>query len=443
LIESTIDDLLASSLIQLHPTFFVGRERGNRVRIVLDTPRIKVAHIPRAHPDKALTAVHVRNLRKPGKYCDGNGLYLVVDPSGAKRWLLRTVILGKRCDLGLGSVRLVSLKEAREEAASIRRKARDGEDPLADRRRTNVVAPTFKEAAETVHKAHSATFKNEKHKSQWLASLKADVFPLLGGLRVSTIQSGDVLKVLSPIWTSKPETARRLKQRMKVVFDWAKASGYRTGDNPVDGIKMVLPKVRHSATHHAALPHAQVPAFLERVRECDAGDVTRLAFEFLILTAARTSEVVGARWDEIDEEARTWTIPGVRIKAGREHRVPLSPRCLEILKRAKQIAGESPFVFPGRALNTPLSNMAFLMLLRRLKREDITAHGFRSSFRDWAAEKTRFPRSVCEAALAHVVKDKTEAAYFRSDLFDQRRALMDTWEQFATRPPARVLALEK
>jgi hypothetical protein len=197
LIEFAIDDLLASSLIHCHPTFFVGRCEGKRVRIVLDTPRIKVAHIPRAHPDKALTAVHVRNLRKPGKYCDGNGLYLVVDPSGAKRWLLRTVILGKRCDLGLGSVRLVSLKEARDEAAQIRRKARDGEDPLADRRRTSVVVPTFKEAAETVHKAHSATFKNEKHRAQWLASLKADVFPLLGGLRVSTIQSGDVLKVLS------------------------------------------------------------------------------------------------------------------------------------------------------------------------------------------------------------------------------------------------------
>jgi hypothetical protein len=262
LIESTIDDLLASSLIHRHPTFFVGQREGKRVRIVLDTPHIKVAHIPRAHPDKALTAVHVRNLRKPGRYCDGNGLYLVVDPSGAKRWLLRTVILGKRCDLGLGSVRLVSLKEARDAAAHIRRKARDGEDPLAERRRTNVVVPTFKEAAEIVHKAHSATFKNEKHKSQWLASLKADVFPLLGGLRVSTIQSGDVLKVLSPIWTSKPETARRLKQRMKVVFDWAKASAYRTGDNPVDGIKMVLPKVRQAATHHAALPYAQVPAFL-------------------------------------------------------------------------------------------------------------------------------------------------------------------------------------
>jgi integrase len=249
------------------------------------------------------------------------------------------------------------------------------------------------------------------------------------------------LKVLSPIWTTKPETARRLKQRMKVVFDWAKASGYRTGDNPVDGITRVLPKVRQVATHHAALPYTQVPAFVQHVRGCDAGEVTKLAFEFLILTSARTSEVIGARWDEVDEDSRTWTIPAVRIKAGREHRVPLSRRSLKILARARQLSSESSFVFPGRAAKAPLSNMAFLMLLRRLKREDITAHGFRSSFRDWTAEKTRFPRSVCEAALAHVVKDKTEAAYFRSDLFDQRRTLMDAWEQFATTAPARVLAI--
>lgn len=233
---------------------------------MLDTPRINVAKPRRAHPDRALTAVHVRNIKTPGKHCDGNGLYLVVDPSGAKRWMVRTVILGKRCDIGLGSVRLVSLAEAREEAVRIRPKARDGENPLADRRRATLAVPTFSEAAETVHKAHAATFKNEKHKAQWLSSLQADVFPVLGNLRVSAIQSGDVLKALSPIWTTKPETARRLKQRMKVVFDWAKASGYRTGDNPVDGITRVLPKVRKAAAHHAALPYAQVPTFVQQLR---------------------------------------------------------------------------------------------------------------------------------------------------------------------------------
>jgi integrase len=408
---------------------------------VLDTLRIKVATERRGHPDKALTAVHVRNIRKPGKYCDGNGLYLMVDPTGAKRWIVRTVILGKRCDIGLGSTRLVTLAEAREEAVRIRKKARAGEDPLTDRRRATLVAPTFKEAAETVHKAHAATFKNEKHKDQWLASLKADVFPSLGNLRVSAIQSGDVLKTLAPIWTTKPETARRLKQRIKVVFDWAKASGFRVGDNPVDGITKVLPKVRHTPKHHAALPYGQVPAFVELLRLFEANEPTRLAFEFLILTATRTSEVLGARWEEIDFDARTWTIPAVRIKAGREHRIPLSDRAIEILTVAESIKNGGIYVFAGRSPKAPLSNMVFLMMLRRMSRTDITAHGFRSAFRDWAAEKTRFPHAVCEAALAHVVKNKTEAAYFRSDLFDQRRALMAAWEQFATQPPAAVVPL--
>jgi integrase len=415
---------------------------------VLDTPRIKVADPitrgkkPRGmHPDKRLTAVAIRNLKRPGRYADGNGLYLVVDDSGAKRWTLRTVVLGRRRDIGLGSVRLVSLAEAREQATRLRRKARDGEDPLADLRRTKLAPVTFKQAAETVHASHAATFKNEKHKAQWLASLKADVFPVIGDLSVSAIQSSDVLRTLSPIWTTKPETARRLKQRIKVVLDWAKASGYRSGDNPVDGVTKVLPKVRHGGEHHAALRYAQVPQFLEQLRETQASESTKLAFEFLVLTAARTSEVLGARWEEIDLEVKTWTIPGVRIKAGREQRVPLAPRCQEILQRAKSLADGGSFVFPGRTPSAPLSNMALLMLLRRMNRADITAHGFRSSFRDWAAEKTTAPRSVVEAALAHVVKDKTEAAYFRSDLFELRRKLMDNWAKFATLKPGKVIAI--
>jgi integrase len=424
-----------------------GFQFGGRIAM-LDTIRIKAVDAgdkpskPHGkHPEHRLTAVTIRNLRHPGRYADGNGLYLVVDDNGAKRWLLRTVVLGRRRDIGLGSTRLVSLAEAREEARRMRRLARDGEDPLAERRRASVSAPTFKVAAETVHAAHSATFKNGKHKAQWLASLKADVFPKIGERLVSDLDASDVLKVLSPIWTLKPETARRLKQRIKVVFDWAKASGYRSGDNPIDGITMVLPKVRQGVEHHAALPYVQVPAFIEALRDVDANESTKLAFEFLILTATRTSEVLGARWQEIDREAKTWTIPGVRIKAGREHRIPLSARCLELLDQAEKLRNEGPFVFPSRSAKAPLSNMVFLMLLRRMKRHDITAHGFRSAFRDWAADKTRFPRSVCEAALAHVVKDKTEAAYFRSDLFDQRRDLMAIWEQFASREPATVLAM--
>jgi integrase len=390
-----------------------------------------------------LTALRVKTLKKPGRYGDGNGLYLVVDAGGAKRWMLRVVARGKRCDLGLGSAALVSLVDARDEAVRLRKIARNGGDPLADRRRERQAIPTFKSAATQVHAEHSKVFRNRKHRAQWLKSLENDVFPVIGDLLVDSITSGDVLKVLTPIWTKKPETARRLKQRLKVVLEWARVAGHRPADlaNPVDGIVRALPRHKGDKSHHPALPHAQVPAFVQTIREAEANDVTKLAFEFLILTAARTSEVIGARWEEIDREAKTWTIPKHRIKAGREHRVPLSPRCLEILARAEALADGGPFVFPGRRPERPLSSMVFLMLLRRLKRDDIVVHGFRSSFRDWAAESTHFPRAVCEAALAHVVKDRTEAAYFRSDLLDQRRKLMDSWARFVTAKPAKVIAL--
>jgi len=359
----------------------------------------------------------------------------------AKRWILRTVVTGKRRDIGLGSVRLVTLAEAREEATRMRRLARDGEDPLLARRRSRVGVPTFKEAAEQVHAAHAKTFKNEKHKSQWIASLRVDVFSVFGYMPVDQVQTSDVLRALTPIWTTKAETARRLLQRIKMVFDWARAAGHRSGDNPVEGITRVLPKVKSTAVHHPALPYADVPEFIQALRNIEGSESAKLAFEFLILTAARTSEVVGARWDEIDLDAKTWTVPGERIKAGREHRVPLSPRALELLEHAKAIANNGEFVFAGRTPKAPLSSMVFLMMLRRLERGDITAHGFRSTFRDWAAERTHFSRSVCEAALAHVIKDKTEAAYFRSDLFGQRRALMDSWEKFASSKPASVVSI--
>jgi integrase len=392
------------------------------------------------HPHQRLTAVGVKAAKAAGRYADGNGLYLVVDPSGAKRWILRTVVGGKRRDIGLGSLRLVPLADARAEAARLRRQARSGGDPLAERRRERRTVPTFKEAALEVHAAHAATFRNAKHKAQWIASLEADVFPVFGARPVDAIDSSDVLRALSAIWTAKPETARRLKQRIKVVFEWAKGSGHRSGDNPVDGVTKVLPKNRQAPAHHSALAFAGVPAFVEELRLVDAGVTTKLAFEFLILTAARTSEVLGARWVEMDWASKTWTVPANRIKAGREHRVPLSPRCLELLKEAQAVADGGPYVFPGRA-QAPLSNMVFLMMLRRLKREGVTAHGFRSAFRDWAAERTNVPRAVCEAALAHVVKDKVEAAYFRSDLFDQRRVLMETWAAFATKARASVLPI--
>ena len=378
------------------------------------------------HPHRALSAVRVNSIKAPGRYADGNGLYLLVDPSGAKRWILRTIVRGRgRTDIGLGGLSLNTLAEARDKAATLRKVAREGNDPIIERRRA-IAAPTFEVAARKVHTEHSASWKNAKHADQWINTLEQYAFPVLGTRPVNLIDTPDVLKALSPIWLTKPETARRLRQRINVVLDWAKAAGFRTGDNPVAGVAKALPKQGNGVTHHAALPYTEVSAFVEKLRACDAGEPAKLAFEFLILTATRTSEVLLATWAEIDGD--TWIIPAGRMKAKREHRVPLPPRCVEILTRAKTLGGD--FIFPGRK-GKALTNMVFLMTLRRMG-IDITAHGFRSSFRDWASERTNFPREVCEMALAHTITDKTEAAYRRGDLFEKRRDLMTLWSTYAT-----------
>lgn len=388
------------------------------------------------HPDKALTALQVRQMKIPGRYPDGNGLYLEVDKNGSKRWLLRIVVQGRRRDMGLGGVTLVSLVEAREKALVYRRMAREGGDPLAERRKAVLVTPTFAEAAERVHAEHAPSWKNPKHAAQWLTTLKTYAFPEIGSLRIDAIGTPQLLRVLSPVWLTKPETARRLKQRLGTVFDWAKASGYRTGDNPIEGVERGLPKQGNQKEHHAALPYVDVPAFITRMRATDAGLPTRQAFEFLILTAARTGEVIGAEWSEIDFTEKVWTVPASRMKAKRIHRVPLSTRCIELLEEASQF-GTQGYIFPGRSPEKPMSNMAFLMALRRMKLE-ITAHGFRSAFRDWAAEATSHPRDVCEMALAHTIESKVEAAYRRGDLFEKRRSLMDDWAAFIVRAPGVV-----
>ncbi len=383
------------------------------------------------HVERALTAVTIRSLSKPGRYADGNGLYLEVDASGAKRWLLRTVVQGKRRDIGLGGLSLTSLAEARDKALALRKLAREGGDPLVERRRARRPVPTFAEAAEQVHAEHRAAWTNGKHVEQWITTLRRYANPVLGDLRVDQIDTPAVLRALAPIWLTKPETARRVRQRIGTVLDWAKAAGHRTGDNPVEGVLRGLPRQTDRDQHHAALPYPEVPAFVTRLRSGEAAEGSRLAFELLILTAARTGEVLGATWDEIDIAKALWTIPARRMKAGREHRVPLSPRCLEILARARELAGAGPYVFPSRSLKRPLSNMVFLMLLRRMGLT-VTAHGFRSAFRDWASEQTSVPREVCEMALAHAVGDKTEAAYRRGDLLEKRRELMNAWAAFAT-----------
>lgn len=404
----------------------------------------EVMKTPKKHPHQALSSVGLQK-KKPGRYADGGGLYLLVDPSGARRWILRTVIQGRRTDMGLGSLALVGLKEAREKAAGLRKLAREGGDPVAERQRARVGVPTFEQAARKVHAEHSATWRNPKHAAQWLTTLKVYAFPKFGSKRVDQVGTPDVLEALLPIWHKKPETARRVRQRIGTVLDWAKAAGHRAGDNPVAGVVKGLPRQDEGSTHHAALPFTKVPGFIEELRASDSAELVRLAFEFLILTCSRTSEVILATKHEIDGD--TWTIPAARMKAGREHRVPLAPRALEILARARELAGAGnsaqhtgDFLFPGRSIDKPLSNMAFLMTLRRMGVK-ITAHGFRSSFRDWAAEKTNFPSEVCEMALAHVVSDKTEAAYRRGDLFEKRRELMASWAAFATAKKGDVIPI--
>lgn len=381
------------------------------------------------HPHKALSTVRINSIKSKGRFADGNGLYLVVDPSGAKRWILRTMVRGKRRDIGLGGLKLVSLAEAREKAAEFRKMAREGGDPVAERRKATKTAPTFKEAAKAVYESYKAAWKNPKHVAQWISSMEAYAFPIIGTLRVDEIETTDVMRVLSPIWLSKPETARRVRQRIKTTLDWSKASGFRSGDNPVDGAISGLPKHSDKDNHFEAIPYKDVPKFVAALRDSSANETGRLAFELLILTATRTNEILNADWAEIELKKKIWTIPASRMKMSREHRIPLSSRAVQIFERMQKIGNEEGLVFPGRDSEKPLSNMAFLMTIRRMGFE-FTAHGFRSAFRDWAAETTSFPRDVCEMALAHTIKNKTEAAYRRGDLFEKRRELMKAWSDF-------------
>lgn len=393
------------------------------------------------HPANALSAVKVRSLKQPGRHADGNGLYLVVDPSGAKRWLLRMVVHGRRRDIGLGGVRTVSLLEARDLAYKYRKIAREGGDPIKEMRSAKETAPTFRVAAATVHEAHSKAWRNKKHTAQWIATLEAYAHPFIGDLPVNKIDTPDILKLLAPIWLTLPETARRVKQRVSTVFDWCKAANYCAGENPVAGVSKGLPKQPDRKKHYAALPYDEVPAFVSTLRESNFDEATKLAFEFLILTAARTGEVLRAMDGEIDVEKAVWIVPSERMKAHVEHRVPLTDRALEIVVSARELhTVRGGFLFPGRAADRPLSNMTLLMARKRMG-IDATVHGFRSAFKDWATERTNFPLEVSEAALAHVVRDKTEAAYRRGDLFEKRRPLMDRWADFATASSGEVIHL--
>ena len=380
----------------------------------------------RRHPNNALTPAFVRNVSQAGRYCDGQGLYLDVRPSGSRGWIQRLTIRGRRTELGLGGFPLVSLKEAREKAFANRKLARDGGDLLAEKRRAESM-PTFAEAARQVWNQLRPGWRSPQHAQLWLKSLERYAIPRIGKMPISEVTSADVIGILAPIWHDVPPTARKLRQRIRAVMEWAVAMDLRP-DNPCDRIGPVLGAQGGIVRHMRALPHREVASAIETVRASNARTVVKLAFEFLVLTAVRSGEVRGAAWAEIERDAGVWTIPALRTKGNREHRVPLCVRALQILEEARMLGRGSPLVFPG-VRGKPFASTALSELLGELKIAAVP-HGFRSSFRDWAAEETDHPREVAEAALAHKVRNQIEAAYRRTDLFERRRRLMDDWARY-------------
>ena len=390
------------------------------------------------HPVDALSTTFARNVAGAGRYSDGNALYLQVKPSGARSWVQRLVIRGRRRELGLGGFPLVSLGEARALAFSNRKSARAGGDPLGERRRAEGM-PTFQEAAERLWADKRAGWRHPRHARDWKASLERYAFPRLGRMAVSDVTSADVLDTLRRVWHHRPETARRLRQRISAVMEWAVTMQLRP-DNPCDRVRQVLGPQQDLVKHMEALHHSDVAAAIRTIQATGATEAVKLAFEFLVLTATRSGEVRGARWEEVDLAARVWTILPTRTKSKREHRVPLSRRAMEILTAARSLrGGQSALVFPGQSGGA----IGETRLSRLLKTHKIAAvpHGFRSSFRDWAAETTSHPREVIEAALAHVVMNATEAAYARSDLFERRRRLMNEWAAYLEDGHAQALPL--
>jgi integrase len=398
----------------------------------------------------ALTKKQMARLTAPGKYGDGRGLYLQVTDTGARSWVLRYERGRRERAMGLGPVRDFTLEEARERARKARQLLRDGVDPIDARRaeRARQVAEaaavaararSFRQCAELYFDRHSAGWKNKKHRKQFLTSLATYAYPKIGKLPVADVNRDLVLNCVQPIWNTKNATANRVLLRIKGVLDFAKVQGWRDGENPAawDGnLEHALPKpgTVAQAKHHAALPFAETHGFVAQLRTHQG--IAAAALEFLVLTAARTGEVVGARWSEIDLAARRWIIPAARMKTGtktgREHRVPLCDRAVEILE---DLPRESEFVFPGARQGKPLGHSALSQLLRQLGRSDITVHGFRSTFRDWAAERTSYPNHVVEMALAHAIGDKVEAAYRRGDLFAKRERLMADWANYVSTAP--------
>lgn len=393
-----------------------------------------------------LNDARVKKTKAPGYHFDGNGLYLQVSEAGTKSWIFRYTLNGKSREMGLGAFPLISLAEARGEATDKRKLLRDHIDPIearaAQRAQKRVQAAKsvlFAECAERYIAAHRSGWRNPKHAAQWTATIETYANPALGPMPVQDVATGHILRVLEPIWSTKPETASRLRGRIERILDWAKGREYRSGDNPARWRghlenQLAKPGKVRRVESHAALPYSKIAAFMVDLR-AQEGTAAR-ALEFTILDAARTGEAIGAKPGEFNLEERIWTIPGARMKAGREHRVPLSARAVAIVKAELAAHPGGEYVFPGRFDGTALSNMAMLELLKRMGHDDITVHGFRSTFRDWAAEQTSYPHDMCEMALAHVQDDKTVAAYLRTDMMEKRRRLMNDWAKYCDTPKA-------
>ena len=393
-----------------------------------------------------LNARKVETLRKIGRHADGGGLYLSIANDGGRKWVFLYRRNGRLREMGLGSARAVPLGIAREKAAAARLLLSDRIDPLS-KRQDEALSPTFNECLEQFLASNEAGWRNEKHASQWRNTLKTYAEPVIGRLSVKEIDTHHVMKILDPIWATKTETASRVRGRIENVLDWASARGYRKGENPArwrGHLDKLLPRRSkvQKVQHHSALPYDEMAAFILELRKREG--MAARAMEFTILTAARTSEVIGARRSEFDLTAKVWIIPGDRMKTGREHRVPLSTRTITLLKAVGIDDDLDPdaVVFASPPDRVALSSNAMLALLARMNRDDLTVHGFRSTFRDWAAETTSTPNEVVEMALAHTVKNKAEAAYRRGDLLTKRAVLMEEWASFCAKPPGKVLTLK-
>ena len=384
-----------------------------------------------------LTKAKVKAAQKPGRYADGNTLYLYVTPTGSKSWVQRLTVNGRRCDIGLGPWPVVTLAEARDVALDNRRLVRDGGDPLADKRKAKV--PTFGDATVATFEANKVKWRSAKVTATWMQQMERHVLPTLGDMRVDHVDRGDVLAILTPMWTVKPEIARKLRQRMRAVLAWAEAHGHVTRNVAGEAIDGALPTMPSVKQHFRALPHPDVAAALVTISDSKASMAAKACLRFVVLTAVRSGEARLATWDEIDLDARVWRIPAERMKAGAEHLVPLTDEAADLLREVAPLRDDSGLVFPSpRRRGASLSDMTLTKVLRDTGlAERCVVHGFRSSFRDWCAD-TGKPREIAEAALAHTVGG-VEGAYFRSDLFERRRALMDQWATYLTGAEAKVV----